>query len=94
MDRGTSYVETEAILAAQEADTETLEALVTDMLPGERRRLAEACKRLERHLLNRCTVCDGRIVMTREDPDAERWWSDSSGQFHERCNVPRRSHEH
>lgn len=43
---GTPYVESEAILAAQEADLAEVQRLVKDMLPGERRALFAACERL------------------------------------------------
>lgn len=50
---GTSYLETELILAASQDDTETVERLMTRMLPGELTALGQACEVLleavERH---------------------------------------------
>lgn len=46
MNYGTPYVETEAILAAQERDDDTLRDLFAGMLPGEKRRLVAACEYL------------------------------------------------
>lgn len=43
---GTLYVETEALLAAQEGDLAEVQRLVQEMLPGERRELHIACERL------------------------------------------------
>jgi hypothetical protein len=43
---GTNFVESEAILAAQADDADTLARLVADMLPGERRSLALAATSL------------------------------------------------
>lgn len=40
------FVEAQAILAAQEADTAELDRLVREMLPGERAKLAVAALRL------------------------------------------------
>lgn len=39
---GTNFLETEAILAAQEGDEETLKRILDEMLPGELRSLATA----------------------------------------------------
>ena len=43
---GTPFVESEAILAAQQYDNDTLFRLVEDMLPNERASLRGACRRL------------------------------------------------
>lgn len=41
---GTHYLETEAILAAQQDDTETLDAILAIMSPGEQASLAYAAQ--------------------------------------------------
>ena len=43
---GTTYVESEAILAAQAEDHDEVERIVAEMLPGERRALSAACYRV------------------------------------------------
>jgi hypothetical protein len=43
---GTNHPESEAILAAEQGDADTLIRLITDMLPGERRELAAAATTL------------------------------------------------
>ncbi|MEV0382358.1 hypothetical protein [Nonomuraea sp. NPDC050643] len=43
MSYGTKFAETEALLAAQMGDKETLRELVEEMLPGERADLHRAC---------------------------------------------------
>lgn len=43
---GTKFVESEAILAAQEGDVASVQRIVEDMLPGERANLRTACERL------------------------------------------------
>lgn len=46
------FVECQAILAAQEADTAELDRLVAAMLPGERQQLADGCHRLINAITN------------------------------------------
>jgi len=43
---GTTFVESEAILASQADDAVEVERLLGSMLPGERRELSSACYRL------------------------------------------------
>jgi hypothetical protein len=58
-DYGTSFTETEALLAALSDGEEAADALVKEMLPGERRALARACDALSALCTERCAVCDG-----------------------------------
>lgn len=43
---GTTFLESELILAAQEHDADTMVRLIAEMLPGERFQLVRACERL------------------------------------------------
>ena len=46
MSYGTPFVETEALLAAQDGNTDRLHQLLGDMLPSERTDLQRTCVRL------------------------------------------------
>lgn len=48
---GTNYLETEALLAAQEGDQEELDRLLAQMLPGELTNLSNAAENLSSEAL-------------------------------------------
>lgn len=81
----TPYIESNAILAMQAGDVEEVRRLVADLLPNERRALAEAAENLA-ELCNpdRCGVCSGE-----PEEIQVRWhWACSPRRRDERADKP------
>lgn len=63
----TPYLEANLVLAEQQRDDSQVEALLMELLPGERAELAEACYRLAQKL--RATRPSDRVTVLRWDDD-------------------------
>lgn len=57
----TEFAETNLLLAALRDDEQEVESLIKDFLPGERQEMLRVLSLIERHITNRCEVCDEYI---------------------------------
>jgi hypothetical protein len=68
---GTNFQETELVLAATEADWAEVESVLSQMLPGERIRFANAVDELTSRIHHRCEKCGEPTGSV--DPKRREW---------------------